>query len=329
MTLSPSREIKRETPIDLLAGRKERFPRAVSRRLAQTMSPKAVIAIICIIISSAAITASLLLAPKVETYQTIVIFRSDDIQPCFAFDRLVQVNNIFIDEAVPVTLSIIPFIGNHTLDDDPTLVEYLKNLKSTRPTLVEFALHGYDHQMLSDFYGGSEFGGIEYPTQYARITLGQESLTETLDTDPVTFIPPFGTYDNNTILALKALDFQTVSGWGQFTKEYYNRTGPFITQEILHVPESQSFVKSWHNHTFYTLEFLKNRFDDYYEKGLIYVQTIHYFTFTDQEQLDQLRAFIEFIKDHKDVEFMTLRRFAEGYLDGKIEKTTEGWKVYP
>ncbi len=265
--------------------------------------------------------------PKTEVFQSIVIFRNDDIQPCFAFDRLVNVNNIFIKEAVPVTVSVIPFIGNHTLDEDPTLVDYLKNLKRTHPNLFEITLHGYDHQMLSDFYGGSEFGGVEYPNQHGRITLGKKALKETLNVDPVTFIPPFGTYDNNTVLALKELGFEAVSGWAQFTKEYYNKTDPFITEGIFHVPESQSFVMNWQNHTFYTLDYLKNRFDDYYEKRLIYVQSIHYFTFTNQEKLDELKDFIGFIKDHDKVKFMTLRSFAEAYLNGKIERTAEGWKV--
>jgi len=242
---------------------------------------------------------------------------------------LVDVNGILIEEAVPVTLSVIPFIGNHTLDEDPSLVVYLKNLKRTHPNLFEIALHGYDHQMLSDFYGGSEFGGVEYPNQYGRIVLGKKALKKTLDVDPVTFIPPFGTYDNNTVLALKELGFKAVSGGARFTKVYYNKTDPFITEGIFHVPESQSFVMNWQNHIFYTLDFLKTRFDEYYESGSIYVQTIHYFTFTSQEKLDQLKDFIDFMKDHEKLRFMTLRDFTEAYLDGKIEKTAEGWRVSP
>ena len=291
------------------------------------VSPKALIAVVCIIVLLVASAIFLFLSPKAETFQSIVIFRDDDIQPSFAFDRLVKVNNIFTEEAVPVTLGVIPFIGNRTLAEDPTLVDYLKNLKSIHPNLFEIALHGYDHQMLSDFYGGSEFGGIEYPTQYGRISLGKKSLKETLNVDPVTFIPPFDTYDNNTALALKELGFKAVSGGAWFTEVYYNRTNPFITQEIVHLPESQAFIMNWENHTFYTLNFLKTRFDDFYEKRLIYIQMIHFFTFTSQEKLDQLQGFIDFIKNHEKVKFMTLRSFAEAYLDGKIEKTAEGWKV--
>ena len=292
------------------------------------MGQKALIALVCIGVLLIA-SGIFLLLPKKEVFQSIVIFRNDDIQSCFAFDHLVDVNGIFIEEAVPVTLSVIPFIGNHTLDEDPSLVDYLKNLKRTHPNLFEIALHGYDHQILSKFYGGSEFGGVEYPNQYGRIVLGKKALKNTLDVDPVTFIPPFGTYDNNTVLALKELGFEAVSGWAQFTKEYYNKTDPFITEGIFHVPESQSFVMNWKNHTFYTLDFLKTRFDEYYGGGLIYVQTIHYFTFTSQEKLDQLKEFIDFMKDHEKLRFMTLRGFTEAYLDGKIEKTAEGWRVSP
>ena len=292
------------------------------------MSQKALIAAVCIGVLLVA-SGIFLLLPKTEVFQSIVIFRNDDIQPCFAFDRFVKVNDIFLEEGIPVTLSVIPFISNHTLDEDPTLVDYLKDLKGTHPNLFEIALHGYDHQMLSDFYGGSEFGGVEYPNQYGRIILGKKSLKTTLNVDPVTFIPPFGTYDNNTVLALKELGFRAVSGGARFTKVYYNKTNPFVTQEILHVPESHVFIKNWQNHTFYTLDFLKTRFDEYYERGSIYVQTIHYFTFTSQEKLDQLKDFIDFVKNHDRLKFMTLRGFTQAYLDGKIEKTAEGWRVSP
>ena len=291
------------------------------------MSSKALIPVVCIIVLLVAFAIFLFLFPEEEVFQSIVIFRDDDIQPWFAFDRLMEVNNIFSEEAVPVTLGVIPFLGNHTLAEDPTLVDYLKNLKIMHPNLFEIALHGYDHQLLSDFYGGSEFGGLEYPTQYGRIYLGKKLVKETLNVDPVTFIPPFDTYDNNTAIALKELGFEVVSGGAWFTEVYYNGTKPFITHEIVHVPGSQAFVKNWENHTFYSLDFLKNRFDEFYERRLIYIQTIHFFTFTSQEKLDQLTAFIDFIKNHEKVKFMTLRSFAEAYLDGRIEKTAEGWKV--
>lgn len=293
------------------------------------VSPKALIALASIIVLLSALALFFFLSPKAEVFQSIVIFRSDDIQPWFAFDRLVEVNNIFIEETVPVTLGVIPYIENHTLDEDLTLVDHIKNLKRTHPNLFEIALHGYNHQLLTDFYGGSEFGDLDYPAQYGRILLGKESLKDTLNVDPVTFVPPFDTYDNNTALALKELGFKTVSGGAWFTEEYYNRTNPFTMQEILHIPASQAFVENWKNQTFHTLDFLKNRFDDFYEKHLVYIQTIHYFTFTTQEKLDQLGAFIEFIKNHEKVKFMTLRTFTEAYLDGKIEKTPEGWKVTP
>jgi len=291
------------------------------------VNQKALVALVCIIVLVAAFGIFLFLLPKSELFQSIVIFRNDDIQPWFAFDRLAEVNNIFIEEAVPVTLSVIPFIGNHTLAEDPTLVDYLKNLARTHPNLFEIALHGYNHQLLSDFYSGSEFGDLEYPNQYGRICLGKNSLKETLNVDPVTFIPPFGTYDNNTALALKEIGFKAVSGDAWFTEAYYNRTNPFILQEILHVPASQAFVKNWENHTFHTLDFLKTRFDDFYKNHSVYIQTIHFFTFTIQEKLDQLEAFLDYIKGHERVKFMTLRSFAEAYLDGKIEKTAEGWQV--
>lgn len=148
---------------------------------------------------------------------------------------------------------------------------------------------------------------------------------EVLDVDPVTFIPPFDTYDNNTVLALRELGFKTVSGGIGFTEEYYNRTAPFIMHEIVHIPETQAFVMNWEDHTFYNLTLLKKRFQNFYEKRLIYVQMTHYFTFTGREKLDQLNDFLDFIKNHDSVKFMTLGKFGEAYLEGRIKKTAEGW----
>lgn len=293
------------------------------------MDRRALIVVVCITVLMAATGIYFFLPPKPkpEVFQSIVIFRDDDVQPWFTLDLLMEVNDIFIEEAVPVTLGVIPFFRNHTVTEDPTLVDYLKNLKNTHPNLFEIALHGYTHQLVSDFYGRSEFGGLDYPTQYGRISLGKKLLKDALSIDPITFIPPYDTYDNNTALALREFGFKVVSGGAWFTDVYYNRTPPFVMQGIVHIPESQGFVMSWENHAFYSIDFLKSRFEDAYEKRLIYVQMLHFFTFANQEKLDQLRAFIKFIKSHEGVKFMTLGDFGEAYLEGKIEKTAEGWLV--
>ncbi|RJX15898.1 DUF2334 domain-containing protein [Candidatus Bathyarchaeota archaeon] len=190
-----------------------------------------------------------------KTFQTIVIFRDDDIHSMEL--SLVKVNNVFIDEKVPVTLGVIPFLKNRSLTEDILLIYYLKFLKVLYPNLFEIALHGYTHQSLSGFHVRSEFKGLDYESQYKRIYLGKKILREALNIEPVTFIPPFNTYDNNTVLALKNLGFKVISGGGVFTKFYYGKNQPFTMNGLVHIPDSQFFVKNWKNLSFYSLDFLK------------------------------------------------------------------------
>ena len=261
-----------------------------------------------------------------KTFQTIVIFRDDDIHSMEL--SLVKVNNVFIDEKVPVTLGVIPFLKNHSLTEDILLIYYLKFLKVLYPNLFEIALHGYTHQSLSSFHVRSEFKGLDYESQYKRIYLGKKILKEALNIEPVTFIPPFNTYDNNTVLALKNLGFKVISGGGFFTKFYYGKNQPFTMNGLVHIPDSQFFVKDWKNLSFYSLDFLKKRFESFYKKKLVYVQTIHYWAFDTEEKLNMLRSFIRFIKNHEKVKFMTLKSFGEAYLENRIKKTVNGWEYH-
>lgn len=115
--------------------------------------------------------------PNWEEYDSIVIFRNDDIQPWYNTEEMQAVDDVFIEEEVPVTLGIIPNPGGELpLTDDEATCEYLGSLEADHPGQFEMALHGYTHEEKTDFYNGSEFGGVPYETQAEWLASGEELL---------------------------------------------------------------------------------------------------------------------------------------------------------
>lgn len=271
-----------------------------------------------------------------EEYDSIVIFRNDDIQPWYNTEEMRAVDEVFVEEAVPVTLGIIPNPGGELpLTDDEATCEYLRSLEADHSGQFEMALHGYTHEEKTDFYDGSEFGGVPYETQAAWLTAGERILGECVDSPSKTFIPPMNTYDDNTTRLLAEENYTVVSGGDWFTDQYYDVDDGaeyFEAGGLLHVPENQAF-ENWSEHDggeevpFEDTETLTNSFDETHEENGVHVQMLHYQYFTTEERLDQLRELIQHMKSTDDVGFMTLEQLANGLENGTVERTDDGWRV--
>jgi peptidoglycan/xylan/chitin deacetylase (PgdA/CDA1 family) len=265
--------------------------------------------------------------PTWNTYDSIVVFRNDDIQPDYRTEAMKAVNRIFIEEGVPVTHGVIPAVENNALTESGDVCSYLRGLERNHPRLFEFALHGYTHERLTEFYGGSEFGSLPYERQLKRIENGREILTDCLGHGTTTFIPPLDTYDSRTVRALDELGFTVVSGGHWFTKQYYGETGVFMEGGLVHAPNSKMFVENWTTGEFYSRSELRRSFDRALENHSIYVQSLHYTTFTTEERRERLRSLIEYMKSSGDLKFTTLGRLGDGLREGTIRRTDDGWKV--
>jgi len=78
--------------------------------------------------------------------------------------------------------------------------------------LLELAQHGYSHQANgppSPHF--SEFAGLDYREQMRRVQRGKAFLEAELGMDVRIFIPPWNTYDVNTIRAVESSGFATFS----------------------------------------------------------------------------------------------------------------------
>lgn len=274
---------------------------------------------------------------SVAEYESIVVFRNDDIQPWYNQEELRAVNDVFIDEEVPVTLGIIPDTnGDASLTDDPELCSYLRSLESDHPGQFEMAVHGYTHEPETDFYDGSEFGDLPRDEQRERLADGEAILADCVESPSSTFIPPMNTYDETTVDVLEDADYTTVSGGSWFTNEYYDTDeSVFEAGELTHVSETQAF-ENWSEYEdaddeddvpFEDLETMTESFDDAHEANEIHTVMLHYQYFTTDERLDQLESLIEHMKGEDDVAFMTIEQLSIGMETGAVEETDDGWRV--
>ncbi len=260
-------------------------------------------------------------------YETIVVFRNDDIQPWYKFETMQAVDRVFIEEDVPVTLGVIPAVEGEDspITESDQTCEYLQSLLRDHPGQFEIATHGYTHDQRTDFYNGSEFGGIPNETQSAWMTTGTEVLADCTGVRPRTFIPPMNTYDDGTVEAAVEEDYRTMSGGDWFTAEYYNETGVFTAGGLTHISEGASFI-DWERGEFYSHSELQAEFNSSYESNEIHIQMLHYQTFETESDREKLRALIQHMNS-KDTAFLTLDQLATGIEFGEIRETDAGWEI--
>ncbi len=158
-----------------------------------------------------------------------IIFRSDDAEAYFSTDLLKYITDTLITNNIPQTIGITPAnTYGETLGDDPAVVAYLNAIKANPK--VELALHGYQHTL-------NEFGSLNLSQAQAKIVAGLAVLNQTLGITPVTFIPPYNSFNTNTLTACKnkgftrfsAADYDDANAWAE------------VPTGLLHVPSTVDF----------------------------------------------------------------------------------------
>jgi hypothetical protein len=134
----------------------------------------------------------------------VIVFRYDDVcGRILAIDH--DVVQKFSDYAVPLTLGFIPFLYPVSYDEMQSLLH---------DDLHEWALHGYAHQSIVPHSNKlqTEFCGLDLKSQSEKIGEGMVVLTNFLKRSIQTFIPPWNSYDANTLEALMAHRIPNISG---------------------------------------------------------------------------------------------------------------------
>lgn len=158
-------------------------------------------------------TLILILILKTTVAQKITIsFRIDDygIDNLGLYKKLIP---IFSLNNIPLTIGIVPYTQKNNFiipslsNDKKTFLDSLKQNK-----LIDFALHGYIHKnRLTNTKEASEFYNLGQQQQYLIIKKGKLEIENQLEKKIDLFIPPWNTYDSNTIDALLKNDFKFIS----------------------------------------------------------------------------------------------------------------------
>ena len=148
-----------------------------------------------------------------------VVFRYDDYSSRSNTDLEEKILQAFSRNKACCTVSIIPFISAvDYLDTNPQEVIPLTAAKAeiARQAMaagaMDAAQHGYSHQRQSYTHGWyTEYEGLDYASQLHKIRIGKVFLEKILGANIITFVPPYNSYDANTLKVLEKLNFRCLS----------------------------------------------------------------------------------------------------------------------
>lgn len=170
--------------------------------------PVSVIGVVCLFLASLSVEANI-----------DILVRYDDlsISSNTAVER--QLFEAVGARGGSVLAGVIPFWGGQYPDLEgympvvsltPEKREFLR--QSMEKKLVEVALHGYLHVDARRNAGyRSEFAGVSLERQERILAWGKSALEEALGTSVDKLIPPFNTYDENTVLAMRRTGYGFLS----------------------------------------------------------------------------------------------------------------------
>ena len=150
-----------------------------------------------------------------------VVFRLDDIQDSWISDIQQTVMGVFRSNHIPVTAGII---ANYFGDDISMLSYILEGLADPLWDL-EIAQHGFNHE---------DFTMLTYEEQLDLIQQSSTRLKALLSINSITsFLPPYNTFNNDTIDALKALNFTQMSSQLSYDSAPYPLLGNTLPENCI------------------------------------------------------------------------------------------------
>ena len=294
--------------------------------------------VLAVLFSTAQISAAQISAPPAQP-QKYVIFRDDDVapRPAIQIETLQAVNQVHIDENVPVTLAIIPhptalgsdaqlfpddqpvlfgpsFSGApvNELRQEPAFYDYMRSI-GTNP-LFEFAQHGYTHinnGLTPGSSNKSEFAGEPFDMQYAAILQGRNDIKDAFGIAPTTFVPPWDRGDLITLEALRALGFtEYCTGSTDFAKLQGSESGMRVEAASVDIDGATYAALNG------SVQVAKSTTDQFFSdpNNSTLIVAYHWWTFAgpggsvDAGKVQLLRDYIDYVKTKEGVQFTRLDR---------------------
>lgn len=140
--------------------------------------------------------------------------RFDDINSQMDWRRFFLLKNKLEQYNIKSILGVVPNCKDKFLEVSKPYQNYYQYLRECKSYGDIISQHGYQHlqEPKKGKFGiskKSEFAGLSFDKQYKKLLNGKNILKKQLIWEPV-FMAPFHSFDINTLLALKKLNFHTI-----------------------------------------------------------------------------------------------------------------------
>jgi len=267
----------------------------------------------------------------------MVWFRNDDVRDALD-SSLVEITDIFLRNGVPISHAVEP--GNVT----PEVIDWLRDLKSNHPDLIEIVQHGYNHCLnYSKVIGGTlqkgEFGGDRnYQEQYQDIVAGKELMNQYFgDLWFPSFTFPYSGRNPAAIRALSDAGFKVINGSYRtsVSHQIFYIIGRLLRQKILlgkrisynlrkvpgtalfEIDMNFSFIKMYYEEgtkaSFHDLKTLEKKFKQFRGQKTIGILLHHRYHNT-PDKIRLVEDLIKGIKRLEGIEFLTQEKIYRTFI---------------
>lgn len=142
-------------------------------------------------------------------------FRLDDPSPVSDHALEARVIEVFARYRIPLTIAVVPFVEGEggRIRVEASVVTMPHLFQALTAGRIEVALHGYSHRDRANCAGGpSECQGLPLAAQRELFGSARRHLMVSLGARVGGFIPPWNSYDANTVVAAAACGFEYLSG---------------------------------------------------------------------------------------------------------------------
>lgn len=150
------------------------------------------------------------------------VLRIDDIAPGMAWSKFAAIEAAALELNIPLLIGVVPDCRDPKLAVEPVRADFWDKVRQWHASGWTIAQHGYTHQYVTKEPGlmsvnrQSEFAGLSYEEQFAKLQTGKEILVREGVWQPV-FMAPSHSFDDNTLRALVALGFEYITdGYGMY-----------------------------------------------------------------------------------------------------------------
>lgn len=228
-----------------------------------------------------------LILMAVQVHAVNVVFRLDDPRP--ACDSVsMRVVKLFNAKKVPLTIAMIP------CDSCESIITSListssQHIAAIQQDNIELALHGLTHQNIN---GAGEFGGLDSTEAVRRIAKGKHALQAIFDKQITTFIPPFNSWNEHTLTALRIHGMNVISA-DMFTPIYADSVH-YFPETLGHLMDQKGMWRA-----------AEEAIMGCEEKDAVCAVMFHAYDLPDEQSWEQLESLLDACKTNEDVQCHT------------------------